>query len=124
MQGLPSVQSAGNVVKNIIYNNPGMSAHVCVSGWDPYKGYQIYDVNVTGFMQEASMNLGGSGSTYIKGYCDINFREDMSLEEAKQFITTGIQLAISRDNSSGGCIRLLNITEAKVTREMIPYSDF
>ena len=118
------MQSAGNVVKNIIYNNPGMSAHVCVSGWDPYKGYQIYDVNVTGFCTERNIVLGGSGSTYIKGYADINFKDDMSLEEAKQFISTGIQLAISRDNSSGGCIRMINITEAGVTRHMIPYSDF
>ena len=77
---LPPVESAGNVVKNIIYNNPGLSAHVCVSGWDPYKGYQIYDVNVTGFMtKDADIILGGSGSTFIKGYADDNYKPNMTL---------------------------------------------
>ena len=124
LQNYPSVESAAFCPQNIIYNNPGLSAHVCISGWDPYKGYQIYDVNVTGFMRASNLVLGGSGSTYIKGYADINWKENMTLEEARAFIVTGIQLAISRDNSSGGCIRLMNITEQGCIREMIPYSDF
>jgi 20S proteasome subunit beta 1 len=32
------------------------------------------------------MTIGGSGSSYIYGYCDANFRENMSKEEAKEFV--------------------------------------
>merc|ERR1712232_99629 len=121
---LPPVKSAGTVVKSIIYNNPGLSAHVIVSGWDPYKGYQIYDINQTGFMSEGDCILGGSGGHLIMSYADLSFKPGMTLDEAKAFIATGIQLAISRDNGSGGNIRMMNITEEGCKREMIPQNEF
>jgi 20S proteasome subunit beta 1 len=70
------------------------------------------------------INLGGSGSTFIKGYADLHFKKNMTKAEARKFIIDGVQLAIKRDCSSGGNIRLIDITEEKVTREMIPYSEF
>ena len=46
----PPVESAAAVMREIIYNNAGrLSASMICSGWDPYKGYQIYSVNQTGF---------------------------------------------------------------------------
>ena len=30
--------------------------------------------------------IGGSGSTYIYGYCDANFKKGMSKEECKEFV--------------------------------------
>jgi 20S proteasome subunit beta 1 len=43
-------------------------------------------VNQTGFFSEGDWALSGSGSTFIYGYFDANFRKDMTLEEAKDFI--------------------------------------
>lgn len=44
--GYPYVESAASVMREIIYNNAGkLSASMICSGWDPYKGYQIYSVN-------------------------------------------------------------------------------
>ena len=44
--GAPPVESAAAVLREIIYNNAGsLSASMICSGWDPYKGYQIYSVN-------------------------------------------------------------------------------
>ena len=57
------------------------------SGWDPYKGYQIYSVNQTGFFTEADWALSGSGSTFIWGYFDANFRSNMKKEEAIEFVS-------------------------------------
>ena len=94
------------------------------SGWDPYKGYQIYSVNQTGFHQEADYALSGSGSTFIWGYFDANYRSDFTLEQAKEFITSAISLACYRDGSSGGVIRMINITKDGTERYFVPYQDF
>jgi 20S proteasome subunit beta 1 len=33
--------------------------------------------------------VGGSGSSYIYGYVDANYRPDMTREEAEAFVATG-----------------------------------
>ena len=46
MQCLPPVKSAANVMKQIVFSNRNhFSAALILSGWDPYEGYQIYQVN-------------------------------------------------------------------------------
>ena len=41
--GLPPVESAANIMREIIYSNKNaLSASMICSGWDPYKGFQIY----------------------------------------------------------------------------------
>lgn len=61
----------------------------------------------------------GSGSTYIYGYCDAMYREGMSREECEQFVVNSLALAMSRDGSSGGVIRLAIITKEGVTRKVL-----
>ena len=48
----------------------------------------------------------------------------MSLAEAKEFVKSCIALACFRDSSSGGIIRLLDLTEKGVTRDYVPYNEF
>ena len=48
----------------------------------------------------------------------------MSKHDIKEFIKRVIALAIYRDSSSGGIIRLLDITPEKVERDYVPYNDF
>ena len=47
----------------------------------------------------------------------------MSLEEAKRFIKQAVSLAMSRDGSSGGIMRIVNVTKDKVEREFIDQKD-
>lgn len=69
------------------------------------------------------------------GYCDATYQEGWSKEETITFVKnsesttslrktpnspTALALAMSRDGSSGGCIRLAVITEDKVERHFIP----
>ena len=68
--------------------------------------------------------MGGSGSVFIQGYFDANFRPDMTLEEALDFVKSAISLACYRDGSSGGTIRTVAITKDSVTRTFTPYHDF
>ena len=109
-------------MRQIIYSNQGrLSASMICSGWDPYKGYQIYSVNQTGFHQEGDWAMSGSGSTFIWGYFDANYRNDMTFEQCKEFIHSAISLACYRDGSSGGVIRMVNITKDGTERFFIPY---
>lgn len=112
-------------MRQIIYGNRAylLCGMIC-SGWDPYNGYQIYSVNPSGFMDEGDWKMSGSGSSYIYGFMDSNYRKDMSKAEVTEFLKTAIQLGCYRDGSSGGCVRLLNITKEGVQREFIPYGDF
>ena len=125
LNGPPPVESAANIMRQIIYQNAGsLSASMICSGWDPYKGYQIYSVNQTGFFQEADWALSGSGSTFIWGFFDANYRKDMTLEQAREFMKQAISLACYRDGSSGGVIRMISITEGGTERSYYPYQDF
>merc|ERR1719316_1883025 len=94
------------------------------SGWDPYKGYQIYAVNQTGFKRCEDYAVSGSGSIFITSFMDANFKPTMSETEAKEFLKSCISLACYRDGSSGGCIRTLTITKDGVNREFFPYDKF
>lgn len=68
--------------------------------------------------------MSGSGSTFIWGFVDANYKPNMSKHEAREFIKSCIALACYRDSSSGGIIRLLDITQDKIEREYVPYTEF
>lgn len=68
--------------------------------------------------------LSGSGSTFIWGYFDAHYKPNMTKDEAVNFLKSAIALACYRDGSSGGIIRLLDITKDKLTRDYVGYHDF
>jgi 20S proteasome subunit beta 1 len=55
---------------------------------------------------------------------DANYRENMTKLECKEFIKSCVALACFRDSSSGGIIRLVDITKEGIEREYVPYNDF
>lgn len=67
--------------------------------------------------------MSGSGSAFIYGYCDSNFKLNMTKQEALEFVKNAVTLAIYRDNSSGGLIRVLDITQDGHTRGVIRFND-
>lgn len=70
-------------------------------------------------VQRQAVSIGGSGSTYVYGYVDANFRPNMAKAKAVQLVINSLSLAMSRDGSSGGVVRLGVITEAGVERSII-----
>jgi 20S proteasome subunit beta 1 len=86
-------------------------------------------------MVECTGNV-GSGSTYVYGYCDATYQEGWGRDETINFVTNSMSsqfkpqcsllikltrtaalaLAMSRDGSSGGVIRMCVITEEGVER--------
>ena len=61
-----------------------------IGGYDPLNGPKLYSLPSGGSVVETSYSLGGSGSGYIYGFVDANYRKNFSLEEAKKFLITGI----------------------------------
>ncbi|GJQ14894.1 hypothetical protein GpartN1_g6685.t1 [Galdieria partita] len=89
------------------------------AGWDPLYGGQVYTVPLGGTIVRQPYSIGGSGNTYIYGFCDAHFRKGMSREECTEFTKKAVALAMTRDGSSGGVIRLVVVDKQGVSREMI-----
>eukprot|EP00274_Cyanoptyche_gloeocystis_P001434 CAMPEP_0196657028 /NCGR_PEP_ID=MMETSP1086-20130531/21301_1 /TAXON_ID=77921 /ORGANISM="Cyanoptyche gloeocystis , Strain SAG4.97" /LENGTH=224 /DNA_ID=CAMNT_0041990013 /DNA_START=53 /DNA_END=727 /DNA_ORIENTATION=+ len=116
----PSVETAAHLFKQLCYNNKNnLSAGIIIGGADK-SGGSVYSIPLGGSLVKVPYTMGGSGSTYIYGYCDATWKKGMTQDECKQWVTNALSLAMSRDGSSGGLIRLVTITSSGVTRDFIP----
>lgn len=70
-----------------------MSAGIIVAGWDKTDGPSVYSIPLGGSLHKQPFAIGGSGSTYIYGYCDSVWKDDMTKEEAVEFTKNGINTA-------------------------------
>merc|ERR1712166_1048736 len=120
----PEVKTVAKLFNMMNYNNKNrLSAGLIVAGWDRHTRGTVYAIPLGGGLFQQPFTLGGSGSTYIYGYCDANYRPGMTRAECEDFVKNGLALAMSRDGSSGGVIRLCTIDEAGVNRQFIAGED-
>ncbi|XP_074603421.1 proteasome beta1 subunit [Brevipalpus obovatus] len=118
----PLVKVAANSFRDICYEyRDQLTAGIICAGWDKREGGQIYMLPLGGMLLRSPVALAGSGSTYIVGFVDSNYKKGMKKEEARELVLKSISLAISRDGASGGCVRLADINEKGVDREDITY---
>jgi 20S proteasome subunit beta 1 len=104
---VPLVATAANIFKDLCYGNKDrLMAGIICAGWDKKDGGQVFNIPLGGTLVKQPFTFGGSGSTYIYGYCDAYYKPDMSKEECMDFVKNAISLAMARDGSSGGIIRL------------------
>ncbi|XP_023659245.1 proteasome subunit beta type-6 [Paramormyrops kingsleyae] len=116
----PLVQTAANLFKEMCYRyREELMAGIIVAGWDKRWGGQVYTVPMGGMLVRQPVSVGGSGSSYIYGFVDSNYKSKMSKEECLKFVTQALSLAMERDGSSGGVARLATITETGVERQVI-----
>lgn len=117
----PEVATAANLAMQVVYPNKNfLSAGLIVAGWDKTEGGTVYAIPLGGTIMKAPFSIGGSGSAYIYGFCDKVWKPKMSEAECREFVTRAVSLAMGRDGSSGGCIRLAIINKDGVRREFIP----
>ncbi|XP_060536205.1 proteasome subunit beta type-6 [Cylas formicarius] len=120
----PLVEVGAAVFKELCYNyRDSLMAGILVAGWDKKKGGQIYSIPIGGMCVRQPVSIGGSGSSYVYGYVDANFKPNMTKEECIKFVTNTLALAMSRDGSSGGVVRLGIITEKGIERKVILGTD-
>ncbi|GFY42477.1 proteasome subunit beta type-6 [Trichonephila inaurata madagascariensis] len=114
-----SVKTAANDVRQVIYTyRESLSAGMIVAGWDRKHGGQVYCVTLGGMISREPCCIGGSGSGYIYGFMDSNFKKGMSQDECVELVVKAISQAIWRDGSSGGVIRIGIITEKGIVRKL------
>jgi 20S proteasome subunit beta 1 len=65
----------------------------------------------------------GSGSVFIAGFMDVNYNENFNKQSAIEFVKTSISLAVNRDNSSGGGVRVVDITEDGFVRHEFSFNE-
>lgn len=117
----PRVKTASNLFRDLCYKNKDrLLAGIICAGYDDVDGGSVYSISIGGSLVKQDYSIGGSGSTYVYGYCDANYKKGMSKEDCKKFTTHAIAHAMARDGSSGGVIRLVIIDKEGVTREFIP----
>ncbi|ROL45040.1 Proteasome subunit beta type-9 [Anabarilius grahami] len=115
----PLVCSAATLVKNISYKyKEELSAHLIVAGWDKRAGGQVY-ATLNGLLSRQPFAVGGSGSFYIYGFVDAEYRAGMTRQECQEFVINSLSLAMNRDGSSGGVAYLVTIDTEGVEEKCI-----
>jgi len=119
-----TITHVASLLHNILVNNKDdLSASLICAGYDHEmdRGV-IYTISPGGTVfEETSWAAGGSGSTYILGHLDschpkgIDDKAEVILqteEEALAFVSNAIGIAMDRDGSSGGFIRMYVINRS------------
>lgn len=99
---------------------------------------QIYAIPLGGFTTRQATTASGSGSTFVQGFLDSQWRPNMTEADARKFVLEGwrsqfddifqqkksindfaaVALAMYRDGSSGGVCRLGILTKEGIKREL------
>ncbi|KAI7841475.1 hypothetical protein COHA_004869 [Chlorella ohadii] len=103
LQRTPGVWAVANMVKEMNYQ---------------YK-HLVYGCPIGGTIVREQWATDGSGSTFLWGFLDSEYKEGMSRQQAEDLVATALALAMSRDGSSGGVIRLVTISKDGAERRMI-----
>ncbi|KAK4175776.1 proteasome subunit beta type-1 [Triangularia setosa] len=122
----PTTQTAAAIFQEMCYaNKDRLSAGLIIAGWDERHGGQVYSIPLGGSLHKQPYAIGGSGSTYIYGYCDANWKEGMEEAEAVNFVKESLKEAIKWDGSSGGVIRMVVLTAKGADRHLyLPDTDY
>eukprot|EP00298_Acanthocystis_sp_HF-20_P029164 c8045_g1_i1.p1 GENE.c8045_g1_i1~~c8045_g1_i1.p1 ORF type:complete len:242 (-),score=107.71 c8045_g1_i1:5-703(-) len=121
MTGEPTeVLVAAKLFQHFCYDyKDQLLAGIIVGGWDKKNGGSVYCVPLGGALVEENFAIGGSGSSYIYGFCDSQYRPNMTKEECVDFVGKALSLAMGRDGSSGGVARISVIEESGVTNILL-----
>ncbi|CAH2354736.1 proteasome subunit beta type-1 [[Candida] railenensis] len=113
----PQTKIAANIFQEICYNNKdNLTAGIICAGYDKVNKGTVYSIPIGGSIHQQEYAIAGSGSTFVYGWCNENFKPEMEREECVDFIKTALAEAIKWDGSSGGVIRMVVLTEAGVER--------
>lgn len=118
----PSVLTAATLFQGLCYQyKEQLLAGIIVAGYDEIRGGVVYNIPLGGALVEADYAVGGSGSTYLYGFLDSNYRKGMSEEECVKFARHCVSLALYRDGASGGNVRTLVIKADGIRREFLQH---
>uniref|UniRef100_A0A8P4G2U1 Proteasome subunit beta n=1 Tax=Dicentrarchus labrax TaxID=13489 RepID=A0A8P4G2U1_DICLA len=86
----PLVETAANLFKASCYRyREELTAGILVAGWDRRKGGQVYCVPIGGMLVRQPVSVGGSGSSYIYGFMDSNYKPGLSKDQCLELTAAG-----------------------------------
>jgi proteasome beta subunit len=117
-----SVRSAAKLMSNLLFERrlAPLITQTIVSGVDE-EGASLYVLDVLGSVIPDKYAVVGSGTEIAMGVLEEGYREDLTMEEAKDLVVRSIKSAISRDIMSGDGIDFLLITKEGISEESIKF---
>jgi len=120
----PTVFAAANIFKDICYNyREQITAGIICAGWDKRNGGQVFCIPLGGMLTREPVTIGGSGSSFIYGFVDSRYKKGMTEGECVDLVLNAVSLAMYRDGSSGGCVRIGIIDKDGVRRKLYTGTD-
>lgn len=117
-----SVKATAKVMSNLLFSRRlfPLLTQTIVGGIDS-EGPSLYVLDVLGSLIPDKYAAVGSGAEIALGVLEQGYKEDMSLEDARDLVTRAVKSAISRDVMSGDGIDLLHITSKGIDQESIKF---
>jgi len=117
-----SVRSAAKLMSNLLFNRrlAPLITQTIVGGMDD-EGASLYVLDVLGSVIPDKYAVVGSGTEIAMGVLEEGFKEDLTMEEAKDLVIRSIKSAISRDIMSGDGVDFLLITKDGIHEESMKF---
>jgi proteasome beta subunit len=106
------VKGAATLMSNIMNQRKFAPYYVqlILGGYDDTGGY-VYSLDAAGGAIPDKYTAGGSGSPYVFGVLEDNYRDDMTADDGIDLAVRAITAAKNRDSASGGMISVAVITK-------------
>jgi len=106
------VKSAATLMSNILNQRKFYPYYVqlILGGYDNAGGH-VYSLDAAGGAIPDKYTSAGSGSPYVFGVLEDNYRDDMTASEGVDLAVRAITAAMNRDSASGGMINVAVINE-------------
>jgi proteasome beta subunit len=117
-----SVRATAKLMSNLLFSRrfAPLITQTIVGGTDE-EGPSVYVLDVLGSVIPDKYAVVGSGTEIAVGVLEEGYRDNMTLEEAKDLVTRSIKSAISRDVMSGDGIDFLIITKDGTQEETVKF---
>jgi len=117
-----SVRSAAKLMSTLLFNRrlAPLITQTIVGGLDE-EGATLYALDIMGSVIPDEYAAVGSGTEIAMGLLEEGYKENLTIEEAKNLVTRAIKSAISRDIMSGNGIDLLIITKDGIREESMKF---
>ncbi|EPB70414.1 peptidase, T1 family [Ancylostoma ceylanicum] len=79
---------------------------------------ELYAIPLGGFVTRQKSTASGSGSTFVQGFLDNAWKPNLTKEECKAIVKQAVGLAVFRDGSSGGVVRVATIDKTGTKLEL------
>jgi proteasome beta subunit len=119
---LISVRATAKLMSNLLFSRrlAPLITQTIVGGIDEEES-SLYVLDVLGSVIPDKYAVVGSGTEIAMGVIEEGYKEDLTMEEAKDLVVRAIKSAISRDIMSGDGIDFLVITKDGIREESIKF---